>query len=1113
MAGNVHGVCSNGSCHACGSDATCTASTAYGAGYICLVGTGDCVQGTCHDNGDCAGKICNGTHACAACATKADCTTAYGSGYVCQTSSGKCVQGSCNTNGDCGAGQICSGTTCSGCGTSDTACTTAYGSGYICVSGSCVTGTCHDGSQCTDGKACSLSTHTCGNCSSDTECQASYGAGFLCGTRNTCIPGNCHTDANCTGQRCVNNVCTPCTGDTDCTTGQVCIGGTCVTGNCHDKSNCSTGQVCTNNNCASCANDGQCIDAYGVDICQSGSCIAGNCHAKGDCNASSQLCNTTTHFCGACTTDAQCGSEYGGTTKQLCISNICVSGSCHDSGTCTGGQVCGTSHTCGACASDSDCHNDAKYGSGYLCQAGACTAGTCRTAPDCGDTTKICSNLQCTGCGNNTDCTNAYGANHVCSGGQCVSGTCNSYTDCGGTGQICVNHACVACNSDTECSGQYGSAHICENHQCIAGTCHSSSDCTGTKQLCNLGTHTCVACASDTACRSDSAYGSTTICLGMVCETGNCHDNSADCTGGQLCNNTSHTCGACGTDTQCTTDTHYGSGDICYQGACLAGNCHADSTDCTGTNLGRICGVSTPETCGSCTTDAQCQADPHYGPGTICTTTAGTDAGKCVSAACSTNSAACAANSGDFCCSSACVAGNCCANADCINNPSFGAGYACVGNTCSHCDAISGNTYYVDPVNGDDTSATGSRKSGGATVAACAFKTLTRALQVIGTSAGAGTKVVITNAGASAIGLSGDTLPITVQPNVTITNSGPVTITLAAANGSSTNVAGFNLNNVGSGISGSTDPSSPLILDGGNNTSGIAVNVSSASAVASLSNVTIQNTKGHAITVSAGTLNIGAGLLEKNAGTASLARDGLLVSGGTVNITVASGGSPTEFTMNNQSTSSMGIEVSGTGALNVTGSATTPPNGNGTVVVSYNGQAGVYIHQTPATAVQSTLNGLVSWGNNSYGARILAGSKVKIRNSVFGATTYGVLVQNSGSNYDLSNIDLGSSSDPGNNWLQTTSTQLGHNATGVCVSLGGALATPATASGTLQLAGDEFVSGAYNNPAAQTQLNCATSSGTVTKNTTTSCSSSSNQPVAYGHGTYDTVTVSFDMCN
>ena len=66
---------------------------AYGAGYVCLTASGNCVMGDCATNGDCNGKICaSSNHTCTACTTATDCSaaTAYGTGYVCQTSSGTC---------------------------------------------------------------------------------------------------------------------------------------------------------------------------------------------------------------------------------------------------------------------------------------------------------------------------------------------------------------------------------------------------------------------------------------------------------------------------------------------------------------------------------------------------------------------------------------------------------------------------------------------------------------------------------------------------------------------------------------------------------------------------------------------------------------------------------------------------------------------------------------------------------------------------------------------------------------------------------------------------------------------------------------------------------------
>ena len=257
---------------------------------------------------------------------------------------------------------------------------------------------------------------------------------------------------------------------------------------------------------------------------------------------------------------------------------------------------------------------------------------------------------------------------------------------------------------------------------------------------------------------------------------GDCHDNSNECAAGQVCGAaTAHTCGACTLDSHCTGDGRYGAGNICFQGLCAVGNCHATSMDCTGPNAGLICGVGASNVCGTCTSDAQCKGDPFYGTGTICNTAAGTNQGKCVTATCVTNNAACTANTGDFCCGNACTPGNCCSDNDCATNPMFGLGYACSNNNCTQCNNVSGNQYFVDPVNGNDTTANGSGMSGAMAAPGCAFKTIARAIQVIPTSPPAGTKIIIVGTGAATDlyrGPGGETFPIVLPTNVQLTTTG-----------------------------------------------------------------------------------------------------------------------------------------------------------------------------------------------------------------------------------------------------------------------------------------------------------------------------------------------------
>src|SRR5262249_26260713 len=156
--------------------------------------------------------------------------------------------------------------------------------------------------------------------------------------------------------------------------------------------------------------------------------------------------------------------------------------------------------------------------------------------------------------------------------------------------------------------------------------------------------------------------------------------------------------------------------------------------------------------------------------------------GQCVSSACST-SGACAANGGDFCCNSVCTPGNCCADLDCTSNPAFGASYACVNNQCTGCSAVTGNKYFVDPVNGNDATATGSGFNGAVANAACSFKTVTKALQVAGSFAAAGTQIIVVGSASQTVALAAsETLPLLVPANVTITTkTGPISLTLPAS--------------------------------------------------------------------------------------------------------------------------------------------------------------------------------------------------------------------------------------------------------------------------------------------------------------------------------------------
>jgi hypothetical protein len=409
---------------------------------------------------------------------------------------------------------------------------------------------------------------------------------------------------------------------------------------------------------------------------------------------------------------------------------------------------------------------------------------------------------------------------------------------------------------------------------------------------------------------------------------------------------------------------------------------------------------------------------------------------------------------------------------------------------------VTGNRYLVDPINGSDATATGSGVAGGVPSPACSFRTVTRALAVAGGFAVPGTQIVIVGqTGQTTTLTGGETLPILVPMNVTITTTnGPIRLNLpASADPNFANVAGFQL--AGNQAAIAPDASAPILIDGATNTSGIGIGASpGAGRTASISYVALQQTGGHGIAVTNGTLNIGQGVTVTGAGTAAKRADGLNIRGGTVNINVAAGQAATTFNNNTQH----GIYVAGSGVVNITGVplTVTAPNGQGTVTANGNVFAGLSIFEFPGASAMSTVNGLVAWGNMQNGLRLYGGARVKVRNSVLLANLLnGTLItayDMTAPGNDLSQIDLGRPSDPGRNWLQGA---MGSNPdlAGVCVSM-----SPNQGTLTLSAQGNIFAG----------PLDCTTSTAAVTRSAV--CGGYVDLGVISAAGT--TVTVDVAMC-
>ncbi len=593
--------------------------------------------------------------------------------------------------------------------------------------------------------------------------------------------------------------------------------------------------------------------------------------------------------------------------------------------------------------------------------------------------------------------------------------------------------------------GSPGSGGVVGDSGTDAGACGANgTHCTlagGGSALCK--DHVCAACAAtaagNTACSTAYGNGAGFVCASGQCVAGDCNV-AADCPGGQICGlDTPHRCGDCASNADCRNAPGYGVGYLCASGLCVPGDCTADADCATGT----LCGVTAPNHCGPCATDAECAADPTYGAGTICNTTTGT----CVSGACSGESTACDANAGDVCCKGACVSGSCCKDNDCATG---GGQSACVDNTCTSCNQVGGNTVFVDPLGGSDAVGTGDNQSG------CAFKTISRALSFAASSANAITAVTVLTTGPVGTADNGEVFPLVVPGGVTLAgDAAPVSVHVPSG------TVGFVLDAAGSSLSW-------FAIDGQG--AGLHGLWARRGADAVVGEVSVTNMTGDGIDVT------DDGMLEIHDGTSSSgnggsgAADGMRIADAAFVSVVAGGNDPIQFDGNAEH----GIFVTGQGSIAMQGK---PANAtDGTITANGNGVTGVAIEQTPNSgSPSSTLRGVVASLNTGSGFRFAGGTGVTLRGSVaLGNHASGVLVTtyengNLRSN-DTSKIDLGAdpSADPGDNVLQLSAGNDPNVGAGICLSL------DRIAGSSLSAAGNTF-----SGP-----VNCADTPGTLARNAT-----------------------------
>ncbi len=174
-------------------------------------------------------------------------------------------------------------------------------------------------------------------------------------------------NGECPADRCVDNVCAPCTTEVGCTSPQVCktsddpaqnecvqcLNSTQCAGNpagevcdestntcvgCLDSTQCITAAApqCNNQVCGACSDDDGCTGIDGAPRCNAGACV--QCIADADCNGTSCVnnqCTTTTlnsvQQCLTCQSDSECAADhkcvnlsFGEGANQKQIGNFCL---------------------------------------------------------------------------------------------------------------------------------------------------------------------------------------------------------------------------------------------------------------------------------------------------------------------------------------------------------------------------------------------------------------------------------------------------------------------------------------------------------------------------------------------------------------------------------------------------------------------------------------------------------------------------------------------------------------------------------------------------------------------------------------------------------------------
>ena len=483
--------------------------------------------------------------------------------------------GGCDDGNHCTTDDLCVGDKCVG---NQIFC----GDDNPCTNDSCLDGSCEfvfNADPCDDGNACTKDDHcknglcaflegtTCDDgsvCTTDAcnpetgECEflafvdgSPCDDGEVCNVGETCLAGVCQGgfEPNCDDEQlCTDDTCDPLTGfclntpneepcddDSECTSEDVCAGGTCSGG---IPTDCSDGDVCTDDVCDDAT--GGCSNPFNIkpcedgdpctsgDACHDGLCISGELPSCDDANA------CTTDFCapetGECTylpsesTSCEDGNQC--TLFDSCLEAVCVPGEpkvCDDGNQCTTDSCEPKTGDCVAVSAEgAPCDNGDLCTSEDVCEEAACLAG------------------QLMDCDDGNPCTEGEG----CQGGECYAGApvnCDdgkecTADDCDPEGEGCT-HApeedglvCIlpsACDVATCLAGecQVDEALDCnDDNPCTTDICSPQTGCQNTPLTCEAESSVqCLTAGCDPAVGGCSFVTDDSLCNdGIACSEDAC---------------------------------------------------------------------------------------------------------------------------------------------------------------------------------------------------------------------------------------------------------------------------------------------------------------------------------------------------------------------------------------------------------------------------------------------------------------------------------------------------------------------------------------------------------------------------------------------------------------